>query len=411
MRRLVVLLVLGVTLFAVGAPAPVAASFRSRGFEVTTDLGGSDTAFAVTFMPNGQVVAAGISHGSSVLLAYRHDGSLDPTFGDGGVVVTDFSPGTNERINDMSVQDKNRLVVVGHACEVNSERCAMFLGKYRPDGRLDFQFGRSGKRYDNRSSGEALAIQADGRLLTAGSSTDDPGSDFALVRFQSNGRLDKTFGANGLVLTDFGGTDVAADVKVQGDGKIVVAGSTDAGGKSVLALARYLPDGSLDPSFGRGGLVTTGVGYCCAHAAGVVVLPNGGLVAAGNAAQSDSGLWILVGYEPDGSIDPAFGVDGLVVSNHGGFGTALTDIAAGIGDQVVVSGWDGDEGPWAYFRVNWYDGHGTILKTEYGGFGGAPAAYAEGIATHPSGHAAAVGFTTDIYGASPDFAVADYPGP
>src|SRR5437773_11966345 len=114
MQRMVVLMLLAGSLFAVGAPARgAAARSRSAGFEVTTDLGGSDEGLAVTFLPNGQIVAAGLSHGSSLLLAYRHDGTLDPSFGDGGLVVTDFVFGGNERINDIGVQGEDRLVVVG----------------------------------------------------------------------------------------------------------------------------------------------------------------------------------------------------------------------------------------------------------------------------------------------------------
>lgn len=242
------------------------------------------------------------------------------------------------------------------------------------------------------SSAEALAIQPDGRLLTAGFSSTDPGSDFAVVRFRRNGRVDRSFGNQGLVLTDFGGTDMAQDVKVQDDGRIVSVGSTDADGESVFALARYLPDGRLDPTFGDGGKVTTAVGSCCAGAVGVVILPDGRLAAAGNAGDGDTGLWVLAGYQADGSLDPAFGVGGLAISNHGDFGTELTDAEGRAGGEIVVSGWDGDEGPWAYFLVWWYDAEGTLLDTTYGGFGGEAANYAQGIATHPNGHAAAVGY-------------------
>jgi uncharacterized delta-60 repeat protein len=410
MKLVVALALVSGSLLVIGSPSVALAGHRSAGFEVATDLGGMDIASAVTFLANGQIVAGGTTSGSSALVLYRHDGSLDPSFGADGVVVTDLSPGNVERVNDIGVQGRDRVVVVGDACSLDSV-CGLVIARFRRDGSPDVQFGRGGRRYYGHSSGEALAIQTDGRLLTAGSGSNDVGSDFSLVRFRADGSPDRSFGVDGLVLTDFGGTDVAMDVKIQSDGRILVAGSTDAGGESVFALARYLPDGRLDPSFGDGGTVTTDVGYCCAGAVGLVIQPDGRLVAAGNAEDTDSGLWVLVGYQPDGTLDPTFGVDGLVISNHGGFGTGLTD-AAGRGEgQIVVSGWDGDEGPWAYFIVTWYDAHGIELDDEYGGFGGEAASYGEGIATYPNGHAAAVGFTADIYGTSNDFAVADYPGP
>jgi uncharacterized delta-60 repeat protein len=410
MHRLIPVALLPLILLAVGPSGAAGMVPGSDGFEVATDLGGSDAAYAVTFLPGGRIVVAGSTSGSSALVSYRPDGSLDPGFGDGGVVLTDFSS-HSESIRDIGVQGNNRVVLAVEACSIDL-RCGLLVARYLRDGSLDPGFGKDGVRfYGAPASGEALAVQRDGRLVTAGSGWNGVDSDFAVVRFEPDGRLDRSFGTDGRLLTDFGGGDRAADVKIQEDEKIVVAGSTGAGREAAFALARYLPDGSLDPSFGQGGMVTTDVGYCCATASGLAVQPDGRLVVAGNAADGDTGLWVLTGYNPDGSLDATFGEGGVVISRHGGFGTELTDAAEGVGGQVVVSGWDGDEGPWAYFLVSWYDAQGSLIDTEYGGFGGEAAEYAYGIATSSDGHAAAVGKTADIDGTTLDFAVGDYPGP
>jgi len=114
------------------------------------------------------------------------------------------------------------------------------------------------------------------------------------------GDLDPTFGTGGKVVTDFGGSEFANAVAIQTDGRIVVAGQT----ATDLALARYKPDGGLDPSFGTGGKVTTG-GQDFADA--VAIQPNGKIVVAGGNE--------LIRYNADGSLDSSFGTGGKVTTD------------------------------------------------------------------------------------------------
>src|SRR5919197_5084906 len=135
------------------------------------------------------------------------------------------------------------------------------------DGDLDPKFGTDGKvltDFDHSTDiANAVAIQADGKLIVVGTTYQDNDfstEDFAVARFNPDGTLDKTFGAGGKVQTDFPGlAAVASSVVVQPDGKIVVAGGafplfTFLGNFEVV---RYNPNGSLDTSFGNGGIVTT----------------------------------------------------------------------------------------------------------------------------------------------------------
>ena len=110
----------------------------------------------------------------------------------------------------------------------------------------------------------AVALQADGKIVAAGP-TSDPSIDFragnfALARYHPNGTLDTTFSGDGQVITDFGGDEQATAVALQPDGKIVVAGwsvISSTTGLPDFALARYLPNGTLDTTFSGDGLVTT----------------------------------------------------------------------------------------------------------------------------------------------------------
>ena len=156
------------------------------------------------------------------------------------------------------------------------------LGEGAP-GDLDPTFGVGGKvttDFGGYDSANALVLQPDGKLVAAGvRSTSD--LDFALARYLPDGSLDPTFGVGGKVTTDFGSSDVASALVLQPDGKLVAAGGVQFDGPGDFALARYLPDGSLDPTFGVGGKVTTDFGGIDGASA-LVLQPDGKLVAAGS---------------------------------------------------------------------------------------------------------------------------------
>jgi uncharacterized delta-60 repeat protein len=168
---------------------------------------------------------------------------------------------------------------------------------------------------------QGVAVQADGRIVAAGGIFNGGNQQFALARYNSNGSPDTSFGGTGLVTTSFGGThDGALSVAVQADGKIVAAGSTQtAHSGEQFALARYSSNGSLDPSFGTGGRVTTTFGGDgrLDRAQSVAVQADGRIVAAGF-TQTDSGKkFALARYNSNGSLDTSFG-PGVVTTSFGG---------------------------------------------------------------------------------------------
>ncbi|HEV7865822.1 MAG TPA: delta-60 repeat domain-containing protein, partial [Acidimicrobiia bacterium] len=154
-------------------------------------------------------------------------------------------------------------------------------------GSLDATFGADGAFRTNLGGtydwAYATAIQPDGRILAAGVSDARGTYDFALARYTSTDSLDPTFGQGGVVLTDFGQSyDWAYALALQPDGKILVAGVSDASGSKDIALARFGPNGTLDRSFGRGGLVTERMRSLTTDIIhGIVVQPDGKIVVAG----------------------------------------------------------------------------------------------------------------------------------
>lgn len=332
-------------------------SFGSGG-KVTTEFESFnvDVARAVAVAPNGKIIAAGLSgpgpgsHFASFALArYNADGSLDPSFGSGGKVLTEFGGLSSAGVAAIALQANGKIVAVGTTDVGGSEDFA--LVRYDQDGSLDSTFGAGGKvltDFGNGSSdvAEAVALQPNGRIVAAGVSGAGASDDFALARYKRDGSLDASFGSGGEVLTDFGNSnrDVATAVALEPTGAIVAAGfsTTTAGGSDVstdFALARFNHDGSLDPSFGTSGRVLTDFGSQTAEARGVLTQRNGKIVAAGSTSSSLDSDFALARYKHDGSLDPSFGSGGKVLTD---FGSGSVDEAEAVArkrnGKIVVVG-------------------------------------------------------------------------
>ncbi|PLS76279.1 MAG: hypothetical protein CYG61_02995, partial [Actinobacteria bacterium] len=197
-----------------------------------------------------------------------------------------------------------------------------------------------------------VAVQGDGRIVVAGTS----GDDFAVVRYNPDGSLDTSFDTDGKVTTDIGGATVddATGVALQPDGRIVVAGTSD----EDFAVARYNADGSLDNSFDTDGKLTTDIGTGTVDSAFRLVLqPDGRIVVAGLSVVVGTSLedlaldFAVVRYNANGSLDTSFGGDGKVTTD---IGTGTTDEATGVALQpdgrIVVAGRSNDD--FALVRYN-----------------------------------------------------------
>ena len=203
----------------------------------------------------------------------------------------------------------------------------------------------------------AVALQPDGRIVAAGGALAGPDVGFMLARYEPDGSLDETFGGDGVVLTGFGwpGVDVALDVVVQGDGKIVAAGSAD--GSTGFALARYNADGTLDTAFNGGGTVTTAVGTGANGASAVALVPDGRIVAGGS-ARTASGDFAAVRYQADGTLDTSFGGTGVVTVDIAGADDIVLDAVAQPDQsgamRTVLGGftWNGSDYDFAMMRLD-----------------------------------------------------------
>jgi uncharacterized delta-60 repeat protein len=260
---------------------------------------------AVVIQPDGRIVVAGGPSTGITLNRYLADGTPDATFGTGGLVTTPFAQTT--RATSAVLQADGKIVVAGSSVTPDN---FFALVRYLPNGSLDLGFDSDGRVTTDFPGLDdyafALALEPDGKLVAAGTST----TEFALARYLTDGSLDAGFGTGGLVTTAFPAASAEAHaVVVQPDGTIVAAGFAS----GQLALARYLANGTLDTTFGTGGRVTTTVGTS-AEARALVRQADGKLVVAGRAFDGIESF-VLARYDVNGSPDVGFGTGGVVTTS------------------------------------------------------------------------------------------------
>src|SRR6266704_1485635 len=282
-------------------------------------------------------------------------GALDPSFGSGGIVVTDFNS-IDDAAFAVAAQPDGKILAAGYVFS-SASNYDFALVRYLPDGSLDPSFGTNGKVatdfHGSTDVARAVALQPDGRIVVAGYALrlDGPAFDFALARYNADGSLDTGFGAAGKVTTRFsGGFDRATAVLLQADGKIVATGTVSNSFTTTgedFALARYNADGSLDATFGTDGRVVTDF-----SAGGGIFANNDGATSA--ALQSDGKIIVagastheltfldfaMARYNPDGSLDASFANGGRAELSF--FNNADVDFISGVALQpdgkIVVAG-------------------------------------------------------------------------
>ena len=402
------------------------ASFGTSG-KATTDFGIPAAARTLAVQADGNILVAGVAvvnGGTDFALAhYDSSGTLDTSFGTGGKVTTAFDfPGNFDRVFTVVPQPDGKFVAVGST--VMNPFANFALARFNANGTLDASFGTGGivtTGFGVSAEATSAAVQADGKIVAAGFANLDGAHDFALVRYNSNGTLDASFGTGGKVTTAFlsqGFSEAQANsVAVQPDGRIVAAGNAMVGGAFDFALARYNSNGTLDASFGTGGRVTTDFAGANDQAESVAVQPDGRIIAAGAA-----GLFInrgfdfaLARYNSNGTLDTSFGTSGKVTTDFAGANDVPSEPSAialqGDGKIVVVG--QTLVGGFSDFALVCFNSNGT-LDASFGTGGKVTTNFASAddvpfsVAVQPDGNIVVAGGAT-INGRA-DFALARYVG-
>jgi uncharacterized delta-60 repeat protein len=317
--------------------------------------------FAVAIQSNGSILLAGaempnLDEGSALLELVRlnANGSLDITFGAFGTVTN----GSGVALS-MALQPNGQIVVAGL---INSGGVQMFgVARYNENGSVDAAFGNGGEATLPLSAALSVAVQSDGKVVVggvAGLSTSNnitgfpnilSGGQFAMVRLNTDGSLDTSFGSGGMIQTGILNASAISQIAIQIDGKIIAAGTAEtSAGLLDFALVRYNTDGSLDTSFGNGGIVTTNIDGNDDVAFGLALQVDGQIVVAGSSFSpadqpGNSGLFFfplstlsgtsiaLARYNSNGGLDSSFGSGG----------TVITPLQQGVGAFSVVIPQDG----------------------------------------------------------------------
>jgi len=251
-------------------------------------------------------------------------GDLDKSFGNGGKVNVGIT-GYYDVAKSMALQQDGKIVVVGYGKESLVSYKGLSIARYLTNGELDYDFANLGvfHRVTTDLEGEAysVAIQKDDKIVVAGYSISPTtnNEEVTLIRFGKNGVIDKSFGNKGLVVTAVSNEkDVASAVAIQQDGKIVVVGSTDHKPTTDIVLIRYNENGSLDYSFGIGGIVITDINSGFDIGKSLVIQKDGKIVVSGFTHVGNKFFMTLLRYDLNGVLDPTFGISGIIVTDING---------------------------------------------------------------------------------------------
>jgi uncharacterized delta-60 repeat protein len=378
------------TVTITGTPGSLDTSFGPTLGKVLIPAGASDDyAFAMAVQPDGKIVAVGRAAENRTdfaVVRLERDGALDTTFGpptSPGKVLTDFA-GSSDIAYAVAIQPDGKIVVAGNTL-VTATGLDFAVARYNADGSLDTTFGTAGKLTTAFSADSdtayALLLQSDGKIVVGGDSnqgSSGTGVDYALARYNPDGSLDTTFGTGGKLTTALAAFSARDSIyaltlqTVAGEARIVAAG-----GEGDFSVARYLPNGTLDATFGAAasGKVTGLMGSSIGAARAVRIAADDKIVLAGHV----SGEVALVRLDAGGRVDAGFGSSGKVLTTVPSSREAVAQgLAIGSDGKIIVAGWASEPNSSAgNFAVLRYLTDGQ-LDTTFGGTGMVVTPVAEG---------------------------------
>ena len=344
--------------------------------------------------------------------AWAAVGDLDTSFDNDGIQTTSIGS-VQDIAYSVVMQSDGKIVAAGYSD--NGSNVDFAVVRYNTDGSLDTTFGTAGKVRTAIGSGSDVAnsvvMQSDGKIVAAGYSYNGSNVDFAVVRYNTDGSLDTSFDLDGIVTTAVGSSnDTGRSVVVQSDGKIIVVGSSENLTGIEFAVVRYNTNGSLDTSFDTDGKATTAVGSSQDQARSVVLQSDGKIVAAGFSANGSNFDFAVVRYNTNGSLDTSFDTDGKVTTDVGLALDISNSVVMQSDGKIVAAGYsrNGSNDDFAVVR---YDSNGS-LDTTFSGDGIVTTAVGAGndlgysVAMQSDGKIVAAGYSYS--GTKYDFAVVRY---
>ena len=268
--------------------------------------------------------------GALINVLSAQPGTPDNTFGTGGKIKTNINFYTQV---SLLIQQDGKMIEVG--CLLDNFNY-FFLARFNADGTVDSSFGTNGRVSTRVSNGgtylaDAAMLQSDGKIVVVGE--DLTGGNIALFRYNTNGALDNTFATGGKLITEY---IHPSSIAIQSDGKVVIAGTVALD----FAINRYNADGALDNTFGTNGKVTTNLGPDKDKIKDIAIQADGKIVAAGSSGNKSTNLteFALVRYNTNGTLDNSFGTGGILTANIDGNPNIITSMALQADGKIVVTG-------------------------------------------------------------------------
>jgi uncharacterized delta-60 repeat protein len=349
----------------------------------------------------------GVCIAFSAFTLHAQQGSLDPSFGTGGVALTDF--GFEDLGYAMALQSDGKIVVGGKS---GTSSYDISVARYNANGTLDTTFSGDGKYLDTlgiHATCNAVCIQPDGKIVLGGFANVG-GFKYFTMRLNANGTRDTSYDFDGVAFAQLLVYNLATSMALQPDGKIVQTGKTFTS-NAYFGTVRYNTDGSLDSTFGGTGIVLTGFSTGTNNAECIALQADGKILVGGTDGSYNTNSNVcIVRYNTDGSIDSTFDADGILIDSISAAG--LDDNAKAIAVQadgkILLSGQTNTAAGWdfAVYRFN-PDGTRDMM---FDGDGAATASqtaddYAYGMTLQPDGKIIVVGYGSVI---SNDFLVARF---
>lgn len=368
MKKLFTLLVTCSSLGLVAQPFALDPAFNSTGYATTTLGDSAGIGRSVLLQPDGKVIVAGyakygvIASEDFAIARYNTDGSLDNTFGSSGKVITEVASLATDKAYASILQPDGKVILAGEAGG------DFGLVRYNSNGTLDNLFGSSGIVRESMSSGSdiiyAVDLLSDGSIIAGGCITSQSLSTFAVAKFTSQGILDASFGNLGIAVTPLGtGISCVFSLKVQSDGKIVAAGVSVPSNNRDITVVRYNTDGSLDLSFGAGsGYVTTAIGNSNEQAMSVNIQSDDKIIITGRSNNGSNDDICIVRYNSDGSLDNSFNTSGYNTTNisNGSDWSYASTIQS---DGKILIGGHSTSGSYKNFAMVRYNTDGSLDNT------------------------------------------------
>jgi uncharacterized delta-60 repeat protein len=320
-------------------------TFGNNG-SVLIPVGNVSECYAMAIQPDNKIVLVGRARLNTrfdfTIVRLNPDGSPDSSFGNGGIVISNINDESSQA-TALDFQPDGKIVVVGFSIASSTGRYKFTVARYHQNGSLDMGFGQNGKVTTNilfYDFAHSIAVQRDGKIIVGGYSFASGGDDFSLVRYNSDGSLDETFGDGGKMTNSVGNSfDRAYHIAVQKDGKIILGGDcfTETGYNS--CLARYHTNGRLDMSFGSDGLkiapLTSGQNYMRA----LLLQTNGKIIIVAHGYNGTINQIAIARFNPDSSFDASFGNGGKVVTSFNGTHTSAYTGALQSDGKILASGY------------------------------------------------------------------------